>query len=199
MTNISAGGSVMRVEQREKRKLEIVISSIDVFVNRGYAGTKIQDIAKNANMSVGLLFHYFESKEVLYNELIKISVEGTKNILNQNAITPIEYFEKFTRDLFLKVSDQPYWAKVFVLLKQAMFNDSIPDDAKDYVKQIKVVDSMVHIIKSGQQLQLIRRGNSKALATLYWTTVMGVIEQHAFDSSTPLPEVNWILAVLKPN
>lgn len=189
----------MRVEQREKRKLEIIITSIDVFVVRGYSGTKIQDIAKSAGMSVGLLFHYFESKEALYNELIKIAVDGTRETLNQDAAMPIEYFEKFTRDLFAKVNSQPYWAKIFVLLKQAMLSDSIPNEAKKYVKQIKVVERMVQIIKSGQQLQIIRRGNSTTLASLYWTTVQGVIEQHAFNPSIPLPEVSWLLSLIKQN
>lgn len=188
----------MRVEQREKRKLEIIITSIDVFVTRGYAGTKIQDIAESAGMSVGLLFHYFESKEALYNELIKIAVDGTMETLNQDAAMPIEYFEKLTRDLFMKVNNHPYWAKIFVLLKQAMNNDSIPEIAKKYVRKIKIVERMVQVIKSGQQLQIIRRGNSTTLAMLYWTTVTGIIEQYAFTPSIPLPEVSWILSLIKP-
>ena len=46
-----------RKEQKEKRRQEILLAGLDLFVTKGYAATKITDIAKQAGMSTGLLFH----------------------------------------------------------------------------------------------------------------------------------------------
>ena len=66
-----------RKEQKERRKQEIMQAALELFVSKGYAATKITDIAKRANISTGLIFHYFESKENLYEELIQMGLEGT--------------------------------------------------------------------------------------------------------------------------
>lgn len=55
-----------RKEQKEQRKNQIIAVALDLFVKRGYMATKISDIAKAANMSVGLLFHYFASQATSY-------------------------------------------------------------------------------------------------------------------------------------
>lgn len=66
-----------RKEKKERRRQEILYAALELFVTKGYAATKITDIAKSANMSRGLMFHYFESKEKLYEELIRMGLEGT--------------------------------------------------------------------------------------------------------------------------
>ena len=65
-----------RTEQREKRRQEILMVALDIFVHKSFAAAKTQDIASAVGMSEGLMFHYFESKEKLYEELIKTAMEG---------------------------------------------------------------------------------------------------------------------------
>ena len=57
-----------RKEQKEQRRIDILYKGLELFVNKGYKATKITDIADELNISVGLLFHYFKSKEDLYYE-----------------------------------------------------------------------------------------------------------------------------------
>ncbi len=61
-----------RKEQKENRQKQILFKALELFVIKGYMETKITDIASSLNISVGLLFHYYESKEQLYLELVKI-------------------------------------------------------------------------------------------------------------------------------
>jgi AcrR family transcriptional regulator len=78
-----------RKEQKEKRRQEILCAALELFVSRGYAATKITDIAAQANMSTGLMFHYFESKEKLYEELIRMGVEATAYPAEQKCYNAI--------------------------------------------------------------------------------------------------------------
>ena len=48
-----------RKEKKERSRQEILYAALELFVTKGYAATKITDIAKSANMSRGLMFHYF--------------------------------------------------------------------------------------------------------------------------------------------
>ena len=96
-----------RKEQKERRKQEIIYAALELFVSKGYAATKVTDIAKKANMSTGLMFHYFESKEKLYEELVEIGLEGTKYPTEQKCEHAIDFFIRFTTQLFEYMRQQP--------------------------------------------------------------------------------------------
>ena len=46
-----------RSEQKEKTRQDILAAGLDLFISKGYRATKISDIAKDAGISVGLIFH----------------------------------------------------------------------------------------------------------------------------------------------
>ncbi len=45
---------------------KIIESAIQLFNEKGYAGTSINDISKGAQLSKGILYHYFQNKDELY-------------------------------------------------------------------------------------------------------------------------------------
>ena len=86
----------IRQEQKEQRRQEILYAALNLFVTKGYAATTITDIAESVSMSVGLLFHYFESKEKLYEELVRMGLEGTNSPGAHKCERAIDYFAQFT-------------------------------------------------------------------------------------------------------
>lgn len=55
---------------RQKSKETIVKSALELFSTTGYFNTSIRQIAKKANVSNGLLYNYFKSKEELVLEIL---------------------------------------------------------------------------------------------------------------------------------
>ncbi len=53
------------------RRESILEAALEAFVERGFHGTAIPQIAERANIAGGTIYHYFESKEVLVNELYR--------------------------------------------------------------------------------------------------------------------------------
>jgi TetR/AcrR family fatty acid metabolism transcriptional regulator len=53
------------------RKSIIIDAALKVFSNKGYASTRMADIAKEAEMSYGLVYHYFENKENLFEAIVE--------------------------------------------------------------------------------------------------------------------------------
>jgi AcrR family transcriptional regulator len=57
----------------EKRRAQIIKAAIELFGKRGYHVTTIRDIAKRANVSIGLIYQYVSDKDdVLFLALIEV-------------------------------------------------------------------------------------------------------------------------------
>lgn len=55
------------IKQPDVRKQEILDGSMKLFYEKGYNNTSISDIAKYLNISQGLCYRYFKSKEEIFN------------------------------------------------------------------------------------------------------------------------------------
>jgi AcrR family transcriptional regulator len=60
-----------RQRRKEARPAELLTAALDLFVERGYAATKLDDIAAKAGVSKGTLYLYFDSKEALFKAVIE--------------------------------------------------------------------------------------------------------------------------------
>lgn len=52
------------------KRAQIIDAAISEFCERGYASTRMADVAKRAHVSYGLIYHYFGSKEVLFDSVV---------------------------------------------------------------------------------------------------------------------------------
>ena len=59
------------MSKKEQKRLNIINAALKVFANQGFYNTTIPDIAKEMKMSVGNMYNYFRSKDVLAKEIIK--------------------------------------------------------------------------------------------------------------------------------
>jgi Transcriptional regulator len=187
----------IREEQKEKRRNEILAVGLDLFIRRGYASTKISDIANQVGMSVGLLFHYFESKEKLYEELIKNGVTGPMSIMTDSGMEPIVFFEATAKWILGSLKSDAVFAKYFLLMNQAHYNESAPQSVKDMLKDFDIYTPTSHLIKKGQKDGTIKEGDPFALAIAYWCAIQGIAEQMAMNPEYPCPEGEWIVDILR--
>ena len=65
---------------KEARKEQILEAAFQLFSKKGYHHTSISDIAKQAKLSKGLLYNYFESKEVLLNEVVLFAFKDSTDM-----------------------------------------------------------------------------------------------------------------------
>src|SRR5215510_3173564 len=59
-----------RTRRPEDRAPEIARAALELFVTKGFAATKLEDVAKAAGVSKGLPYLYFKSKEELFKAVI---------------------------------------------------------------------------------------------------------------------------------
>ena len=65
---------VPRKRRKEARPSELTAAALALFVEKGFAATRLEDIAQRAGVSKGTLYLYFDSKEALFKAVIQEGV-----------------------------------------------------------------------------------------------------------------------------
>lgn len=63
-----------RERRKEARPQELLSAALSLFVEKGFAATKVEEIAARAGVSKGTLFLYFNSKEDLFKAVIRANL-----------------------------------------------------------------------------------------------------------------------------
>ncbi len=75
MSSQPASISKPRWERRkDARPSELLAAALELFVEKGYAGTRLDDVATRAGVSKGTLYLYFANKEELFKTVVRESV-----------------------------------------------------------------------------------------------------------------------------
>jgi TetR/AcrR family transcriptional regulator len=68
--------SPKRERRKEARPGELLDAALDLFVEKGFAATRAEEVAARAGVSKGTLFLYFQSKEELFKAVISENISG---------------------------------------------------------------------------------------------------------------------------
>ncbi len=145
----------LRLAARDKRQT-ILDAAIKVFADTGYHGSRVSDIAREAGVAYGLVYHYFKNKEEILDTIFD---EQWSAFLE--AIDAIADGVTSTEDKLLSIAGlilnayrlRASWVKVLVFEIQRSQRFSRPD-------QVRAVESLfqkvAHILREGQQSGAVR-------------------------------------------
>ncbi|BBI98823.1 TetR family transcriptional regulator [Ferrigenium kumadai] len=77
-----------RQRRKQARPAELLAAALDHFVERGFAATKLDDVAAQAGVSKGTLYLYFDSKEELFKAVIR---QGIFPVLDQGEAMLVQH------------------------------------------------------------------------------------------------------------
>jgi len=104
-------------EIREQARQLIINAAFELFAEKGYQNTSIALIAKNAGVSKGLIYHYFESKEdVLIGIFDMLSAMGDQIIDAGSEKSPKEHLIEVLEQTFQFIEQQSGLAKLMISL-----------------------------------------------------------------------------------
>jgi TetR/AcrR family transcriptional regulator len=93
--------------RKEARPGELLAAALELFVEKGFAATKAEEVARRAGVSKGTLFLYFASKEELFKAVVRENI--AERFPQWNA--ELEAYSGSSADL-LRYSMQQWWARV---------------------------------------------------------------------------------------
>jgi len=102
MTKVASIRAVAKKPGRRPplRREMILAAAADLFHDRGYAGTSIEDIGAAVGMTGPAIYRHFESKEALLSELLERTIRrGQRDIVAtlSSGLSPEEALEKIVR------------------------------------------------------------------------------------------------------
>ena len=187
-----------REDQKKQREEEILMMALHLFTSKGYASTKTSDISKALHISEGLLFHYFKSKESLLETLVDIATQTNTSWIEPKPLEPLAYFTSVADGVLTLLREEKIGADFFVLIAQLKQNEGIPEHIRQKViPDEHKMDPMLAIVRKGQRQGVIRKGDPRALLYLFSNTLNAIAIGYATIPDMPLPETEWIIAMLK--
>jgi TetR/AcrR family transcriptional regulator, fatty acid metabolism regulator protein len=145
------------IKNKEDREKEIFKAAVRVIKEDGFHKAKMSDVAKAAGISYGLVYHYYRSKEALFdaivsrwwNRLFQLESElrGKDLALTDKLRAVTNYFlDAYQRD--------PELVNVFVTESS---NATTKLNAKRLEYSTKFVDRVDALMSEGQESGLLRR------------------------------------------
>ena len=87
--------------RKQDRPQEITDAALAAFAEKGYAATRVDDVAKRAGVSKGLLYLYFKTKEELFKAVVRSFVVPRIDALTEVIDSSELSSEEFLRGPFL--------------------------------------------------------------------------------------------------
>jgi TetR/AcrR family transcriptional regulator len=75
-TSVRAKVRAKRERRKDARPGELLHAALELFVEKGYAATRAEEVARRAGVSKGTLFLYFSSKEELFKAVVRANISG---------------------------------------------------------------------------------------------------------------------------
>jgi AcrR family transcriptional regulator len=94
---------------RRATREHILQTALSLFCDQGYYATSIEEIAKQAQISKGLLYHYFKSKADVLAALVDMRINDVLTVMNAAKAqpTPVEQIQHIAEGALADVQKQP--------------------------------------------------------------------------------------------
>lgn len=130
-------GGPARQRRKEARPQELLDAALELFVERGFAATRSEDVATRAGVSKGTLYLYFSSKEDLLREVIRKKVvnhiaEGAE-IIAQFKGSTAELLAAMMRLWWERIGETPASGILKLMLSEVR---NFPELAQFYVDEV---------------------------------------------------------------
>jgi AcrR family transcriptional regulator len=185
---------------RDERQEQILQAALRVFARRGMAAAKIGDIAAEAGLSHGLVYHYFKSKDEMFTTLVRRALEGSVSVVRyacQQKGTPLEQLRWLTQMILQSIAGEG--AFLFLLMIQAFTTEAVPDEVKGLLadgESSAAAVAIIPLLAAGQQAGEIIAQDPEKLADLYYSLIQGLAVSRTQRPDMPLPDADMVLRVL---
>ena len=134
------------IDKKERKKEQIMLASLRLFATKGFYNTTIPDIALSLKMSVGNMYNYFKSKDLLAKEIIKfVSLYFGKKIreINEENLSTKEKTRKIVEVYFQTALLKPeminYFLRIYLSTRE-VFKDGCEGMicVNDFVTEIMI-------------------------------------------------------------
>lgn len=136
----------------EDRPDEVLDAALSQFVRRGFAATKVEDIAREAGLSKGAIYRYFTSKEDILESLIRRAIvpiaERVSELARTSTGDPVEVMRSMMSVVIVNIANPNTLAIPRLVLQES---GTFPQLAEIYRREVldRGVSAMEKLIERG--------------------------------------------------
>jgi len=163
----------IRSAAQEERRRQILDAAVRAFAKKGYHACRVSDIAEEAGVAYGLVYHYFESKdavlESIFREMWGMMV-GAINAIEEIEESPREQLRKSCAIVLRTWRDYPDVVRVLVR-EVARSGEQLQREVEEIAHAF---EALQRIVTRGQEEKVFRGDISPRLAS--WV-IYGALEE----------------------
>ncbi|HKW40551.1 MAG TPA: TetR/AcrR family transcriptional regulator [Gemmatimonadales bacterium] len=175
--------------RKDARPGEIVAAALEVFGERGFAATKLADVARRAGITKGTLYLYFDSKEALFKAVVReaivpVIVQG-EALARAHTGSARELLEQLVREYWRLVGETAVAGIPKLMMAEAA---TFPELTRFYYDEVVTRGHrlMAGVIERGIKSGEFRDVDLKVAAKLAMSPLIhAVVAQRAFASCMP--------------
>jgi AcrR family transcriptional regulator len=193
--------------RKEDRPQEITEAAFSVFADKGYASARVEEVAKRAGVSKGLLYLYFKTKEELFKAVVKSVVVRRVDALlvavDETDLSSEEFMRGPLLDFVKSVPGSPVAIVIRLLISEGQRHPDLVDYYWDNVVS-KGLTAISRFMERGVQRGEFRDTGVTRLPQLVLAPMMLSIiwrilfTKRALDTDTLIEtQIDMILAYVK--
>jgi AcrR family transcriptional regulator len=189
-----AGEKITADKGHDKREA-IMAAALGLFVERGFYGSAVPEIAERAGVGAGTIYRYFESKEALVNALYRTEkMRFAQNVVERvNAAGPgkvpaRELFKSLWLHMAEFAVDHP---QSFVFLELHHHAAYLDEESRALEQRMLLLFSGV--IVAAQARGELKAGDPRLLMGMVMGGFIGVI-RGCYEWKTKLEDADWLFA-----
>ena len=161
--------------RKQDRPQEITEAALLAFAEKGYAATRVEEVAKRAGVSKGLMYLYFKTKEELFKAVVKSVVIRRIDRLIGNIESTDLSSEDFIRGPLLSFMKQVPESPVAIVIRLLISEGPRHPDLVDYYYENVVAKGLAAItgfVERGVERGEFRKSVITELPQLFLAPVM---------------------------
>jgi AcrR family transcriptional regulator len=169
-------------QERQARRRRIQEAAREVFTEKGYAKTSIEQVARRATLSVGAIYLYFRSKEDLYVSLLEDTLEKFDQDLNEirtrSDLTPVSRLQTAWAYFVEWAETDPEGTRTIRLVSQSDIRKQLSDEVAEATSRglVRIREHLMELVNAGAEAEVYRRIDAGETADLLWSLYIGLLQ-----------------------
>lgn len=170
-----------RERERDARRKAILEQAKIVFAKRGFLNATVEEIAERAELAVGTLYRYFQSKEEMYVSLLFEAMTifyDRIEVIRASGAPPDAQLRAVWNFFYEFYQSQPEYYRVFMFLHNEGLRDLISPEVMNQINRYagRNFRQVGQIVQAGMDAEIFRPVDPRAVVDVMWSLLMGLAQ-----------------------
>ncbi len=177
--------------RKEARPAEIVDAAMDEFVEKGYAATRLSDVAKRAGIVKGTLYRYFDTKEQLFEAVVQQALQANLAAIEQAGSAGNATLADLIPMLLMRAASRMGDSRIPAILRMVLAESrAFPQLARIWHDEVvarvmRLLAGLIARAQSHGDASLIAAEPQLLAMSIMGPMIMGMLFHEVFGSDSP--------------